>query len=286
MVAKKRLPEHPAAGLLWTTLQRNRLSWLERLIPKDFQQEVYLFLLDWPLEVSEKNRKEFSRAASRHFYRVAVKYGFYRPRGSSRYLRREERLDSLFEDAEESGDEIEIATLTWRLKEGSSFWFQEKLQFCRRVLLGDRSPKGRVDWCGFQLYLAGCNLNEIAFLTGWTPSLVQEHLREIIIRIRKAAGVNPAAPMPPMPKRGKVKFRQGRDFGAGSKPARGRIRQFAGNLEDLSNLPLKEIMRRFGVSKATASRIRRRGWFVPDYHKVESGSREWHRRQRTQPTRG
>lgn len=268
----KKLPDHPAAGLLWRALQRNRLAWLRWVIPEDFWQECWLFLAGWSPEVVNADPREFSRAAARHFYGVAVAYGFRRPRGSLGYIREAERLEPL-EDAEEDSYEKKVAIQNWRSQKEHSGWFQEKLELCRKVLLGS-AGSGRTEWYAFQAYLSGCNLNEIAFLAGWKVSECKKRLIEIIRRIREAAGVDPNLPLPPMPKKGKVEFRQGWAVHAGSRPKAGKPRQLAGDPRALANLPLKEIMARFGVSKATASRIRRRGWFVPDYHKRKSGQKE------------
>jgi hypothetical protein len=168
----------------------------------------------------------------------------------------------------------------------TSKWVWEKIEFCKKILLSGES--GWTDWYLFQGYLSGLNLNELAFLTfgELKAEEVKDRLREIIRRIREAAGVDPNLPLPPMPKGGKVEFRQGRLVGAGTRPNPRKPRQVAGHPKALANLPLKEIMARFGVSKATASRIRRRGWYCPDFHKVEPGSREWRRRQKSQPTLG
>jgi hypothetical protein len=50
------------------------------------------------------------------------------------------------------------------------------------------------------------NFNELAFLTFGEISAkeVKKRLKEIIRRIREAAGVDPNLPLPPMPKNGKV----------------------------------------------------------------------------------
>ena len=273
-----RLPEHPLSGLLWRAIRVGHLDWLERVIPEDFYQECSLFLLSWTEEKMRADRRAFFRSITRHFYQVAVNYGF-RKLKEGRWVLEAEGLVPL-PDEEEDSYQKKVAVRNWRSAE-NSLEFQERLEFCKRVL-----SRNKLDWYGFYLYLSGYNLNEITFLTDWTPSLVKEHLIGIVRRIREAAGVDPNLPLPPMPKGGKVEFRQGRLVNAGNRPKPRKPRKVAGDPKALANLPLKEIMVRFGVSKATASRIRRRGWYCPDFHKVEPGSREWRRRQKSQPTLG
>lgn len=220
---KRRLPEHPKAGLLWKTLQKAKLAWLERVIPEDFFQECALFLLDWIPEAVDADLKSFFRAANHHFYRVAVNYGFRLPRGGGYYVRQAEQLEP-FEDAEEDGYEKKVAIQNWRSQAPENFLeFQERMELCKKVLSGDGS--GRTDWYGFQAYLSGCNLNEISFLTGWEVSQVKRHLAEIIRRIREAVDIDPNLPLPPMPKNGKVEFRQGWCVDAGNRPSSRKPRQ-------------------------------------------------------------
>jgi predicted DNA-binding transcriptional regulator AlpA len=250
----RRLPGGALGGLLWRVLWRNHLAWLEKAIPEDFQQECHLFLLEWQKNGDSNNVplprekfQKFARTAARHFYRLAVSYGWRRPRASG--YKRTRNIGWI----EEFGQEDEII---WKDYD----WIKKKIEFCRKVLLDSDNGFGKLDWYGFQAYLAGCNCNEIAFLTGWTPSLVREHLRIAIRRIREAAGVNPNLPFPPMPKRGKVEFRQGRDVGAGSQPNPGKGRHLVS-----PGLSVEEIMERYGVSRTTAFRARKRGWLAEKY---------------------
>ena len=206
-IRASRLPEHPLSGLLWRALRQNHLEWLSEAIPEDFQQEVHLFLLEWQKNGGAKGPlgpeevKNFFRLAGRHFYQVAVNYGFKKPRGG-KWETSAERLDPL-EDAEEDSYEKRVAIQNWRSRAPEdSLEFQERLEFCKGIL------GGKTDWYAFKAYLSGCNLDEIAFLTGWGTSSVKKRLVEIIRQIREAAGVDPNLPLPPMPKNGKVEFRQ------------------------------------------------------------------------------
>jgi hypothetical protein len=261
----------PKAGLLRVVLRRAGLGWLEKAIPvEDFQQECALFLLCWSPEAVDADPKTFFRAAARHFYGVAVNYGFRRPKHSPHYVRQNRLLEpGPWENAEEDSDERKVAIRNWRSQPvENSLEFQERLEFCKRVLLAGNGS-GKLDWYLFQGYLSGLNLNELAFLTLGEVSAkeVKSRLKGIISRIRVAAGIDPNLPLPPMPKKGEVEFRQGWVVNVGNQPNPLKPRQMAGDPKALANLSLKEIMARFRVSKATASRLRRRGWFVPDYHK-------------------
>lgn len=73
-------------GLLRAALRNGHLWWLRERIPEDYGQEEELFLLE---TAGLAFVRPFLRAAGRHFYQVAVNYGFKRPRGSSSYIRTE-----------------------------------------------------------------------------------------------------------------------------------------------------------------------------------------------------
>ncbi len=147
----------------------------------------------------------FFRAANRHFYKVAINYGFRRPKFSPAFIKAEVNFLA-FEDAEEDGAEKHAAISNWRSKAENSLELQERLELCKRIILSGGNGKGKADWLLFQGYLSGLNLNEIVFLTLGKvgPKEVKKRLKGIICRIREAVGVNPGLPMPPMPKEGKV----------------------------------------------------------------------------------
>jgi len=260
----RRLPDHPKAGVLWRTLQRAHLSWLEEIIPEDFYQECALFLAGWTPEAVNADPKSFWRAAGHHFYQVAVSYGFRRPKRSNRYVRQVERLEP--PGAEDTG--YDPGRDSWLGYNPSpqiedSLEFQERLELCKRVCLSGNGS-GKTDWHLLQGYLSGLNLNELAFLTlgEVNPKEIKKRLKEIICRIREAAGIDPNLPMPPMPKNGKVKFRQGRLVGAGMRPTPGKRR-----VSVSPDLSMRQIMENYGVDRATAFRAKKRGWYCPDYHK-------------------
>lgn len=258
-----RLPDHPKAGMLWRALQRAHLSWLKKIIPEDFHQECALFLMGWTSEAVDADPKAFFRAASRHFYKVAVNYGFRRPKHAKHYVRQAERLEPL-EGAEEDGYEKRAALEKWGSwgsqdpEDSFSREFRERLELCKRILLTSGDGTGRTDWQLFQGYLSGLNLNELAFLTlgEVDPKEVRKRLKGIIRRIREATGVDQNLPMPPMPKKGKVEFRQG--FGAGMRPNPARWRRILIPQE----LSSKKIEEQFKVSRATAFRAKKRGWLA------------------------
>jgi hypothetical protein len=247
---------------------------LEEIIPEDFYQECALFLAGWTPEAVDADPKSFWRRAGHHFYQVAVNYGFRRPKRSSRYIRQAERLEP--PGAEDTG--YDPGGDSWlgynpgpQIED--SLEFGERLELCKRILLSGNGT-GKTDWYLFQGYLSGLNLNELAFLTlgEVDPKEVKKRLREIIRQVREAAGVNPNLPLPPFPKNGEVKFLQGGLVNAGSAPRPLKPRKFVGDPRALANLSLKEIMKEFGVSEATACRIRKRGWFCPDYRQIEPNS--------------
>lgn len=93
----RKVPGEGLGYLIWKVVRMNRLEILESDYPDDFQQECYLFLLEWegvggcmsfPLPKDEFRR--FSRMAARHFYRMAVAYGLNRRKKSVGFDRREE----------------------------------------------------------------------------------------------------------------------------------------------------------------------------------------------------
>lgn len=186
-----RLPEHQKAGLLRRTLQNAHFFWLQEVVPEDFQQECELFLLDWSPEAVDADPKAFFRAASRHFYRMAVNYGFRRNRGASAYTQ-DALLDPLSEKTED-GYEKKVAVQSWISREGDFDKLQDCLGFCKNLL-------SETERRALRAYLSGYNLSEIAFLTGWKVNQVRRHLGEIISRLRVAAGVKKDFSLPPMPR--------------------------------------------------------------------------------------
>lgn len=99
------IPGGAIGGYLRRALRFNRLEWLEREVPEDFQQECHLFLLEWfgsggadsPFPSKEEVRR-FGSAAARHFYRVAVAYGYKKnTRRDGSYRRYEERFRNVDE---------------------------------------------------------------------------------------------------------------------------------------------------------------------------------------------
>lgn len=101
-----RIPGGAIGGYLRRTLRFNRLEWLEREVPEDFQQECHLFLLEWARSggaaapfPSKEDVRRFGSAAARHFYRVAIAYGYKKnTRRDGSYRRYEER----FRDVDEA----------------------------------------------------------------------------------------------------------------------------------------------------------------------------------------
>lgn len=79
--------DHPAAGLLFRSLQMKRYGFLQRELPEDFQQTVRLFLLE---NGDVVDRKEFFRAVDREFGQLARDYGWHRwKRGNRAFAQRQ-----------------------------------------------------------------------------------------------------------------------------------------------------------------------------------------------------
>ena len=214
-----RLMEHPKSGLLRSVLRTAKLGWLAKAIPEDFQQECALFLLG--RGANEEKYSEFARAAATHFYRVAVAYGWKRPKRSSYYKNPNIPLDPPWVEEGEDAEKINRYLLTdpWPEWEGDEE-SRSRIGFCKVVLAMTCNGTGARRWSALQAFLAEKNLSEIAFLTGWSEEEAVRYLADSIAKIRQRAGISPDAPMPSLPRRGKVRMKAAdvRKLGAGKNP--------------------------------------------------------------------
>lgn len=147
------LCNHPKEALLFRTLQRSHLSWLLYVIPEDVKQESALFLLGWSPEKIDADIKTFFREANRHFYRVAVNYGFRRPKYSRDYSRQAINLEAYEEECLFSENHLENYL--------NQIEFEERIDFCREVL----SPE---DYQILVWYLSGYSYREISHISNKT----------------------------------------------------------------------------------------------------------------------
>lgn len=282
IAAGRRLPKHKAAGLLLTVLRRNRLDWLQRKIPPDFYQETAWYLLrgEHDPDESPEEKREFSRAAARHFYKVARDYGFLRPGSDLPYLRAAIGFqDKRFED--ESADEAE-ARISWQrpmaISQSSDFGDpflrvaseEAKKEFLsRRLDLTKASVRARI-----RRYLAeesGCWKEEGGTTTYTWCALCHKPLRLVEATldhiIPRARGGEDTLENLQLAHNlcNKLKGSLSPEEYRGEDPRFRRTRLKGIKLDWLAEVPLEDIMTVLGVSKATASRIRRRGWFVSEH---------------------
>ena len=125
--------DHPLIGLLLSSLKKNYTLYLRQIIPEDFCQECRLFLLEKGASPDKLNVIEFRRAASRHFYRVAINYGLGRRFG---FRSRQEVSVSQWQREGEEYDESrnEIFSIDPRPEQERQLWRSETLQYCRKIL--------------------------------------------------------------------------------------------------------------------------------------------------------
>lgn len=254
---------------------------------EEFAQEAYLFLCGWQggRLIEEFGRKlkeveafdarevtDFCRAARRHFREVAARWGYHRTKANGHRYQRTEATRPMYSaprpaDVQETLDFCPVDPDTARLE-----CVMEMRSFCRETIMrgvpterdGPRTEDGaRRDWAAFQMVLAGGTLAEAARVAGWAmETYAGFRIRAIIAAIRQAAGVDTDIPLPD--------WRAGHCARPVTEEAEtvveplGRTNGRATVAVDPST-PLKQIMKQFGVSKATASRIRERGWFYPNH---------------------
>jgi len=194
--------------------------------------------------------QEILKAFARHIYHVTKKYG----RSQGQY--RKEFLLEQGEDYDESYDTA-LTDDFWE-KYQESAWFEQHHEKCRTFILnGDENADQ--EWKIFELYLLGKNTLEISWEINIPEPNVYQLLETAINKVREKIDLDDSSVY-------KIsRTHRRRDISP-------RTEEKVTVEMDPNNVSLKDIMLKYNISKATASRMWRRAkenngitWYIPNF---------------------
>lgn len=236
----------------------NHLDFLEREFSEDFVQEVQSLFTQFH---GDEDVQEFSRVAARHFYRMAREYGYRRQRGDTRYVSYEkpgfvspEQDDDLQVGIADSPDMVVPSAMEDTAVERITM---EKIA---EVMEQTLSPK-ETQLLAF--FAHGYSLGDCCLLLGAERPTVEEEFYTAVRKIRDVLHCDPNIPLPSFNRKSQLKADQ--RHGAGVQPSAAPRVPVLMDAVTLQGMKLERLQELFGVSRATAWRIKKRGWYAPDY---------------------